>query len=101
MGKVKSRIKKTLTQSVSNRSSRLYYTTFSSVSKINIAKFQKINISKKKNGVIVHDHHTQRNKYKETTNYGYLIELYISIVILRIFFKYVKKFYEMTWIVQN
>ena len=38
----------TTTQSVSNRSSRLYYTTFSLFSKINIAKFQKINISKKK-----------------------------------------------------
>ena len=60
----------TTTQSVSNRSSRLYYTTFSLFSKINITKFQKINISKKKNGVIVHDHHTQRNKYKEIINYG-------------------------------
>ena len=47
------------------------------------------------------NHHTQRNKYKETTNYGYFYKLYLSIVILRIFFKYVKKFYEMTWIVQN
>lgn len=36
----------------------------------------------------------KRNKYKKTINYGYLIELYISIVILRILFKYVKKFYE-------
>ena len=60
----------TTTQSVSNRSSQLYYTTFLVFSKINITKFQKINISKKKNGVIVHDHHTQRNKYKETINYG-------------------------------
>ena len=38
----------TITQSVSNHSSLLYYTTFSSFSIINSAKFQKINISKKK-----------------------------------------------------
>ena len=38
----------TTTQSVSNRSSQLYYTTFLVFSKINITKFQKINISKKK-----------------------------------------------------
>ena len=38
----------TTTQSVSNRSSHLYYTTFLVFSKINITKFQKINISKKK-----------------------------------------------------
>ena len=43
----------------------------------------------------------KRNKYKKTINYGYLIELYIKIVILIIFFKYVKNYYEMTWIVQN
>ena len=36
----------------------------------------------------------KRNKYKKTINYWYLIELYIKIVILRIFFKYAKKFYE-------
>ena len=38
----------TTTQSVSNHSSQLYYTTFLVFSKINITKFQKINISKKK-----------------------------------------------------
>ena len=38
----------TTTQSVSNHSSLLYYTTFLVFSKINITKFQKINISKKK-----------------------------------------------------
>ena len=78
MGKVNNASRKTLTQSVSNRSSQLYYTTFLVFSKINITKFQKINISKKKlkksdlnkNGVIVHRYHTQRNKYKETINYG-------------------------------
>lgn len=51
----------TTTQSVSNHSSQLYYTTFSLFSKINITKFQKINIDEKKlkksdlnkNGVIV------------------------------------------------
>ena len=60
----------TTTQSVSNHSSQLYYTTFLVFSKINITKFQKINISKKKikeiglttnkNGVIVHHYHTQK-----------------------------------------
>ena len=60
----------TTTQSVSNHSSQLYYTTFLVFSKINITKFQKINISKKKikeiglttnkNGVIVHRYHTQK-----------------------------------------
>ena len=38
----------TITQSVSNHSSQLYYTTFLVFSKINITKFQKINNSKKK-----------------------------------------------------
>ena len=78
MGKVNNASRKTLTQSVSNRSSQLYYTTFLVFSKINITKFKKINISKKKlkksdlnkNGVIVPNHHTQRNKYKEIINYG-------------------------------
>ena len=67
MGKVKLH-QKTLTQSVSNHSSQLYYTTFLVFSKINITKFQKINIIKKKlkksdlnkNGVIVHYYHTQK-----------------------------------------
>ena len=31
-----------------------------------------------------------KNKYKKTINYGYFIELYIKIIILMIFFKYVK-----------
>ena len=48
MGKVNNASKKTLTQSVSNRSSLLYYTNFSVFSKITITKFQNINISKKK-----------------------------------------------------